>query len=141
MKRTYSKILLSLLLIVFSNLNIKVQAQSHGIYCLGTFCRISVYLNSDPVTPDGYLKYTIPTPPETIFDVQGPAGSFLANNLGNTVDLYIRKSQLELAAADMSQCEIPFELLVDKWKDEWGEPSVSGVGIRCYYHIILMVVQ
>jgi hypothetical protein len=126
-----------LLFIVISTLNIRAQTFTHGFDCLGIHCYVTVNLRTDPVTSDGYLKYTISTPPESIYDVQGPAAVLLSNYLGGTIDLYIRKSQLELAAADRDQCEIPFELLVDKWKDEWGNPSTSG--IRCHYHIILMI--
>ena len=137
MKNVFFKIFTSLSLIIYFTLNSNAQTHTHGFDCLGVLCRITVNLEKDPVTSDGYLRYTIITPPEGAYNIQGPAGAFLANNLGSTVDIYIRKSQLELAVADRDQCEIPFELLVYMWKDEWGNPA--SYGIQCYYHVILMV--
>ena len=82
------------------------------------------------------LKYTITVPKEGITDLQGPAGCYLANNLGNTIDIYVRKIHLDLAA-DGVTCEVPFELYVNKWVDMWGEPAASG--IQCYYWVKFLV--
>lgn len=109
----------------------------YGYDYLGTHCYITVYINRDPVTSDGYLKYTINVPPEGAVYTQGPAGSYLLNNTGDTIDFYVRKGQLDMAADGMN-CEIPFELWVNKWVDGF-RYNTDGVGERCYYMIILMV--
>ena len=119
MKKTFiSFVVFSLIMTV----SFVAKAQTIGaspVNCLGTHCYISVFLNSDPVASNGMLKYTIRVPQERIVDIQGPAGCYLANNLGNTIDIYVRKIHLDLAA-DGVTCEVPFELYVDKWVDIWG---------------------
>lgn len=119
-------------------LSIMGKAQNHGYDCLGTHCYITVFLNSHPVTADGFFKFTINVPPEGAVNVQGPAGAYLSNNLGNTVDLYVRKIHLDLAA-DGVNTEVPFELLVNKWTTGWGNYNTSGTGAQCYYWIKIMV--
>ena len=129
--------------IIFTLLSIvsvtsKAQSEWSGPECLGTHCYISVYINRDPVVDNWYLKYTINVPAEGSVDVQGPMAAFLFNNLGNTVDLYIRKSQLDIIA-DGVNCEIPIELWVNKWVTPLGSYNTSGEGTRCFYWIKLLV--
>ena len=147
MKRFNIKVCISLFFFVFLFCT-KVKAQVNGLDCLGTHCYISVYLNSDPVTSDGYLKYTICIPNENIYAIQGPASAYLSNHLGNSVDIYIKKAQLEMAVDGYANCEVPYELLVDKWVDYWGNYTTdiltvnsNGGYSRCYYFIKLLVQQ
>lgn len=133
-----TKITKYIILFLFAMLAVVTNAQSSGYDCLGTHCYISVYINQDPVTSDGYLKYTITVPPEGAYDVQGPAGAYLFNHLGSTVDFYVRKSQL-LLASDGVDCEVPFELWVNKWFTGLGVYNTTGEGTRCYYWIKLLV--
>ena len=135
MKKTFISFVVFFVIMTMSFVA-KAQSIPTPINCLGTHCYISVFLNSDPVTPDGMLKYTITVPKEGITDLQGPAGCYLANNLGNTIDIYVRKIHLDLAA-DGVTCEVPFELYVNKWVDMWGEPAASG--IQCYYWVKFLV--
>lgn len=121
-----------------------VKAQDRSYACLGTLCYVSVYLNKDSVA-DGYFTYTIPVPPEGIYsfhEVQGPGSPYLTNHLGNTVDLELRRSHL-LLAVDGEDCEVPLELLVNKWSYDWGSytttPDLNAA--QCYYLIRLLVTQ
>ena len=119
------KIFISLLLLVIAS-SIKAQGisgtpvLSEG--CLGIHCYVTVDLDNDPVVNGGYVKYTIPTPRENLDYIQGPAGAYLSNNLGNTVDIYVRKIHLELALSDYVAVEVPFELFV---KTDTGDISGS----------------
>ena len=137
MKKNFIVFVISYLLMTIS-FTAKAQFSENPINCLGTHCYISVFLNSDPVTSDGMLKYTINVPREGISNLQGPAGNYFANNLGNTVDIYIRKIHLDLAA-DGVTCEIPFELYVNKWVDYLGNPISDNTGIQCFYWVKFMV--
>ena len=131
-----------LVLTLFLSVSVVAKAQSDddiiaGYDYLGTHCYITVYINQDPVTSDGYLKYTIPVPPEGAVHTQGPASSYLLGQIGSTVDFYVRKGQLDMAADGMN-CEIPFELWVNKWVNGFTY-NTDGVGERCYYMIKLLV--
>ena len=136
--RTITLKIITLLLFSVVFITSKAQSAWSAPDCLGTHCYITVYINRDPVVEGGYLKYTINVPAEGVVDVQGPAGSFLFNNLGNTIDFYVRKSHLDLAA-DGVNCEVPFELLVNKWVTPLGIYNTNGNGIQCYYWIKLIV--
>lgn len=83
--------------------------------CLGIHCYISVDLNNDPID-NGYLKYTIPTPKEGIDFISGSAGCYLSNHLGNTVDVYVRRTHLELALDSQPYAQVPFELYIPLWR-------------------------
>ena len=102
--------------------------------CLGIHCYVSVDLNTDPVE-NGYLKYTIPVPRETIDFISGPVGCYLGNHLGNTIDIYVRRIHLELLASDQPQAQVPFELFVRLWKDHQGVTTTtpSSDDKQCYY--------
>ena len=106
--------------------------------CLGIHHEVSVNLNNDPVV-NGYLKYTIPTPRETIDYITGPAGSYLSNHLGNTVDVYVRRSHLELALADYPYAQVPFTLFVRLWKNDIGHTRTDPADgyNQCFYYVIL----
>lgn len=114
---------------------------SYGNEELGILCHVSVDLNNDPVTSDGYLKYTIPAPTEQIDFISGPASAFLINHLGDTVDFYVRKNQLELAAADYAYARIPYLIFVKKWINTGGVISlVEKEGYyQCYYVVYLEI--
>ena len=105
--------------------------------CLGIHYYISVDLRNDPVV-DGYLKYTIPVPREGIDFISGPASAFLLNNLGSTVDIYVRRSQLEIAIADQPYAQVDFALFVHLWKDPFGgiSTSPSSTNKQCYYLVV-----
>ena len=138
------KIFISLLLLVIAS-SIKAQGisgtpvLSEG--CLGIHCYVTVDLDNDPVVNGGYVKYTIPTPRENLDYIQGPAGAYLSNNLGNTVDIYVRKIHLELALSDYVAVEVPFELFVKKWILPNGgtyDYPVSGAA-QCFYYVVFMI--
>lgn len=118
------------------------NAQSTSYTNLGILCYINVSLSHDPVDNQGYLTYTINTPDETACGIQGPGSPILTNNLGNTVDIKIRRTHLDLAA-DGLNCEIPLELTVAKWSTGWGHytTSPSSSGAQCYYYIVLLIEQ
>ena len=104
--------------------------------CLGIHCYISVDLQNDPVV-DGYFKYTIPAPRESIDFISGPASAYFVN-LGNTIDVYVRRTQLELALADQSYAQVGFGLFVQVWQDAFGNKSTipSSINQQCYYLIV-----
>lgn len=118
-----------------------------GYECLGTLCYVNVNLSTDPVD-GGYLTYTIPVPDEGLgpyAGVQGPGSPVLANNLGTTVDLKLRKSHLALEA-DGKNCQLYVDLLVNKWSLGFGhytttKPSGSQTYPQCYYRVILVIEQ
>ena len=85
-----------------------------------------------------YLKYTIPALREEVDFIQGPVGSYLANNLGNTVDVYVRRSRLELALANMPYAQVPFELFVRLWKSPNGATSTFPESDKeqCFYYVV-----
>lgn len=120
-----------------------VKAQDNSYACLGIWCYVNVHLSTDPVD-GGYLKYTIPVPSEGISPyggVQGPGSPILFNNLGNTVELWLRRVHVDLAANGQN-CELPVEFRVNKWTTGWGSYStIPGNGTQCYYWIVLLVEQ
>ena len=134
-----------LALLVFLSTSLFGKAQCNNSFvvdCLGVDCYITVDLNNDPVTSDGYLKYTIFKPQERIEDIQGPTAAFLLNDLGSTIDIYIKKIQL-LPLTRAITSEIPYELLVEKWVDRWGRPTTKEAddSIQCHYHVVLLITQ
>lgn len=134
-------VMIGVLVSLLVNLSLTVKAQSawSAPDCLGTYCEINVYMNSTPVDSNGFFKFTIPVPSEGFANIQGPAGSYFANHLGNTIDIYVRKIHLDLAA-DGINTEVPFELLVYKWVNDFGVYNTSGDGYQCYYWLKLMVI-
>ena len=146
MKSAFLKSFISLFFIVISS---SVYAQRIDIpdydwdkpdlsyNCLGLHCYVSVDLKNDPVE-NGYYKYTIPIPREGVDFISGPVGCYLSNNLGSTVDIYIRRSHFEVIASDQPHAQVPFELFVPLWKDYSGLPTTtpSGVANQCYYHVV-----
>ena len=104
--------------------------------CLGIHCYVSVDLQNDPVV-DGYLKYTIPAPRESVDFISGPASAYFVN-LGNTIDVYVRRTQLELALADQSYAQVGFGLFVHLWQDSFGNKSTSPTNTnqQCYYLVV-----
>lgn len=142
MKNSVFKILV---LLVFLSVSQFCRSQCNNSYlvdCLGLHCYITVDLNNDPVTSNGYLKYTISKPRERINDIAGPTAAYLANDLGSTIDIYINKMQL-LPLTRAITSEIPYELLVDKWVDKWGTTTTMGTpeAIQCHYHVVLLITQ
>lgn len=115
---------------------------SYQVDCLGVLCYITVDLDNDTVTSDGYLKYTIFKPQETIDCLQGPTAAHLTNDLGSTIDIYIKKAQLIPLVRSITS-EIPYELLVNKWVDRWGMPSIMGAAeaVQCHYHVVLLITE
>jgi len=113
--------------------------------CLGVWCYITVDFKNDPVTSDGYFKYTIQTPPNGIqyACMQGPGAPYLFNHLGSTVDLYIRKMRLELDADGYDS--VPIELFVDTWIGDSGyyqsmpTDNSNTIKNQCFYQIILNI--
>ena len=145
MKNIFFKSFISLFFIVLSS---SVYAQTYdpeldwdypdlSYNCLGTHCYVSVDFNNDRVE-NGYLKYTIPVPKEGVDFISGPVGCYLGNNLGNTVELYVRRTHLELLASDQPHAQVPFELFVRLWKDHQGVTTTipSGVENQCYYYVV-----
>jgi len=141
MKRFYSNLFMTLF---FAILSTSIYAQNDSLAeptfaqeYLGIHCYVSVDLKNDPVE-NGYLKYTIPVPREGVDFIQGPAGSYLLNNLGNTVDVYVRRSHLELALADMPYAQVPFELFVHLWKSPNGSTSTfpDPTKEQCFYYVV-----
>ena len=131
-----------LFIIVFMSLfAIAAKSQCNNYCCLGRLCYVTVDLKNDPVVDGMYLKYTIPAPSESIWSIQGPGTSLFFNHLGNTVDIYVRKNHLELAIADSNVREVPCEVLVDKWVNDYGyyEYYQASGYLRCHYEIILMI--
>ena len=126
-------------LLVNLSLTVKAQSAWSADDCLGTFCEVDVYIDRAPVEANGFIKVTIPVPSEGIAGIQGPASAYFSNHLGNTIDLYVRKIHLDLAA-DGVNCEIPFELTVNKWVNDLGVYNTSGEGYQCYYWVKLMVI-
>lgn len=102
MNNSYRKCII-LCLFIFVGLSAKSQARGYDY--LGTIGYVSVSISTAP-TVSGYLKLTIPTPRETIRNVEGPCSSYLNNYLSNTVDLYVNKTQLRIIADD-GDCQIP----------------------------------
>lgn len=140
MKNSTFKILATLVLLSAFQFSRAQCNNSYAVDCLGVHCYITVDLNNDPVTSDGYLKYTISKPQEGIESIQGPTAVYLSNDLGNTIDIYIKKIHLiPLTRAITS--EIPYELIVKKWVDRWGSPISEGTAeaIQCHYHVVLLV--
>lgn len=115
---------------------------SYSVDCLGLHCYVTVDINNDPVTSDGYLKYTISKPQESIKSIQGPTAAYLSNDLGGTIDIYINKMQL-LPLTRSITSEIPYELLVNKWVDKWGATTTMETpeAIQCHYHVVLLITQ
>ena len=92
MQNSFCKILLCFLLFI-SNGETKAQClERTGMDCLGDWCIVDVSL-SDPLV-DNYLVYTIPKPPYAISGIYGPGMPRLFNDLGGTMDLYLRKFDL-----------------------------------------------
>lgn len=144
MKRMFLK---AFMLLFFVNITSSVLAQDYGFIepnhveqYLGVHCEVSVDLDNDPVQ-GGYLKYTIPAPREGVSFIQGPAGCYLSNNLGSTVDIYVRRVQLELALSDLPYAQVPFELFVNLWKDpHGGTTSSSGESTeQCFYYVVFEI--
>jgi hypothetical protein len=140
MKRSLFKVFATLFFAIFAT-SVYAQTgwpeQEFIIECLGKHCDVSVDLYNDPVE-SGYLKYTIPTPTENIDYITGPAGSYLSNHLGNTVDVYVRRSHLELALADSLYAQVVFRLYVRLWKSQTGDTKTypeSGYN-QCFYHVV-----
>jgi hypothetical protein len=140
MKRSLFKVFATLFFAIFAT-SVYAQTgwpeQEFIIECLGKHCDVSVDLYNDPVE-SGYLKYTIPTPTENIDYITGPAGSYLSNHLGNTVDVYVRRSHLELALADSPYAQVVFRLYVRLWKSQTGDTKTypeSGYN-QCFYHVV-----
>jgi len=144
MMRVFFKYFMTLFFAVFA---ISVHAQDNSdldwetpdlsYNCLGIHHYVSVDLDNDPVE-SGYLKYTIPVPKEGIDFITGPAGCHLLNNLGSTIDVYVRRSHLELALADQPYAQVRFELFVRLWKDYNGITTtiLAGIENQCYYLVI-----
>lgn len=140
MKNTFLK---SFMTLFFAVLTISVHAQTewpvpdYSDEYLGIHCYITVDLNNDSVV-NGYLKYTISVPKETVISIQGPASAYLSNNLGSTIDIYVHRLQLELALADMSYAQVPFALFVDLWKDSYGNitTELDSTAQQCYYYVV-----
>ena len=137
------KLIISMLLMIvpFTVMAQGIQPPNYGYGHLGLLCYVSVDLENDPVTADGFLKYTIPTPSESIDDIVGPVGCYLLNYLGprSTVDLYVRRTHLELAIDGAVDAQVPFDLFVNKWMDSHGatynEPTAP---YQCHYTVILL---
>lgn len=112
--------------------------------CLGIWCTIDVDLNQQK----NDLVYTIPVPPEGILlttpnvfgtvgpIIQGPGSPHLFNNLGNTVDLHLRKNHL-LLEYENNPTECVLELIVNKKVSDWGTSSPAQN--FCYYYIRLLL--
>ena len=132
MRNTFPKIIVA---VFFSLFALVGKAQTMGYECLGINSTISVYMNSEP-TYNGYFKFIIPMPPERVLGVQGPASSYI-NNLGGSLEFYVHKNRLDMAADGMN-CEVPFDLVVEKWFDNFSY-NTEGRGTQCYYLIKLMV--
>ena len=82
-------------LLFISNGETKAQClERTGMDCLGDWCIVDVSL-SDPLV-DNYLVYTIPKPLYAISGIYGPGMPRLFNDLGGTMDLYLRKFDLQL---------------------------------------------
>ena len=140
MKKLFITIFVSLLAIAAKSQNV-TNGNCWGYDCLGRLCYVTVDLNNDPLIDGMYLKYTIPAPSENIYSIQGPGISLVFNDLGSTVDILVRKTHLELALADSPNREIPCDVLVEKWVDEYGkyEYNQTNANIMCHYHIVLMI--
>ena len=140
MKKLFIVIFVSLLAIAAKSQNI-TNGYCFGYDCLGRLCYVTVDLKNDPLIDGMYLKYTIPAPSERIWAIQGPGIAMTFTNMGSTVDIYVRKTHLELALADSSNREIPCEVLVEKWVDDYGNYEYyQGAGyIMCHYHIVFMI--
>ena len=140
------KFIISMLLMIgplFTVMAQGIQEPNYGYGHLGVLCYVSVDIDNDPVTADGFLKYTIPTPSESIDDVVGPVGCYLLNYLGprSTVDLYVRRSHLELAIDSAASAQVPFEIFVNKWMNSHGDTYHEQTGVYCYqchYTVILL---
>lgn len=108
------------------------------------WCTIDVDLNQQ----ENDLVYTIPVPPEGILlttpnvfgtvgpIIQGPGSPHLFNNLGNTVDLHLRKNHL-LLEYENNPTECVLELIVNKKVSDWGTSSPAQN--FCYYYIRLLL--
>ena len=128
-------------------------ARTYGNDCLGFWCTIDVDLSHNN---GGDLVFTIPVPPEGIIlslpnefntvgpIVEGPASPYLLNNLGNTVDLHLKRSQL-LVEYETNPTECVLELFVNKKVNDFGIPITDShqtfnTGInQCYYYIRLLL--
>lgn len=138
MKHTFLK---AFTVLFFSFLAISSYAQvdepTYSYSYLGIHCYVSVDLKNDPVE-NGYLKYTIPTPLQGATNIQGPAGAYLSNNLGSTIDVYVRRSHLELAMADRPYAQVPFELYVNLWKSPNGSTTTyyDPDKEQCFYLVV-----
>lgn len=110
-----------------------------GEGCLGTWCYVDVSL-SDP-TNAGELIYTIPMPPERFTGgIMGPGSPYLFNNLGNTIELHLKRGQL-VVEADGGNVQLVLDALVDKYVIATEGSVSSGDYAQCHYHIILNVTQ
>lgn len=48
--------------------------------------------------------------------MNAPAGCYLSNHLGNTVNVYVRRTHLELALDSQPYAQVPFELYIPLWR-------------------------
>lgn len=120
-------------------------AQTGGSNYLGVWCTIDVNLN-DLLNYKTEAKYTINVPPESILSsspmsglsIQGPGSPHLINHLGNTIDVEFLKSHL-LLEYETEPTECYCELYVDKYVDDFGNPSTSSNGNQCYYLIRVLI--
>lgn len=136
MKKTILSLIL-LFFIPFIYVN-KINAQTCDQGCLGTWCYVDVSL-SDP-TDAGYLIYTISAPPEGFTGgIIGPGSPRFFNNLGSTVDLYLRKSHLLLEVDENNEATIILDAAVNKYNSAIEGSISSDTYIQCHYHIVLRV--
>lgn len=132
--------LLFFLLFSFVLTNVS-YAQTHTCDegCLGTWCYVDVSL-SDP-TNGGELIYTIPVPPERFTGgIMGPGSPTLFNDLGNTIELHLRKSHL-VVEADGGDVQLVLDAQVNKYVIATEGAISSGDYVQCHYHIVLNVTQ
>lgn len=110
-----------------------------GEGCLGTWCYVDVSL-SDP-TNAGELIYNIPMPPERFTGgIMGPGSPYFFNDLGNTIELHLRKSHL-VVEADGGNVQLILDAQVDKYVIATEGSVSSGDYAQCHYHIVLNVTQ
>jgi len=115
-----------------------MTAQTCDQGCLSTWCYVDVSL-SDP-TDAGYFIYTIPAPPEGFTGgIMRPGSPRFFNNLGSTVDLYLRKSFLILEVDEKNEATLIMDAQVNKYVPAMEGVISSGAYVQCHYHIIVRV--
>ena len=147
MKKLFCKIVLVIVLLCTVVVRIYginpdegLQNPRAGLDCLGIWTYLQI--SESNRQSDGTYLVTMPVPPEGISDryyPRGPGGPRFTNFLGNTVDVVFRSDVLEeIREYSVSGAEPVFEMPVNKWVDGFLY-NTNGVGMVCYYYVVLHV--